>query len=76
MIMQNIRNYTTGKEMFAISSSMEYEVFHKEMLQNDWYSVSNTNQTDKYIIMTYGDDYMNTVYAVFIDKRLDHITLE
>ena len=76
MIMQNIKNYVTGKEMFGISSAMEYEVFHKEMIENDWYSVSDTNQTGKYIIMTYGDDYENTVYAVFKNYKLDHITLE
>ena len=75
-MMKDIKNYTNNNRMFGISSAMEYEVFHREMLQNDWYSVSNTNQTEKYIIMTYGDDYENTVYAVFVNKQLDHITLE
>lgn len=76
MTMKDIKSYVTGNKMFGISQAMEYEVFHREMIENDWYSVSNTNQTGKYIIMTYGDDYENTVYAVFKDYRLDHITLE
>lgn len=74
--MMNIKSFVTGEAMFNISSAMEYEVFHREMIANDWYSVSDTNQKGKYIIMTYGDDYENTVYAVFINRRLDHITLE
>lgn len=75
-MMKDIKNYTNNNKMFGISSSMEYEVFHREMIQNDWFCTSDTKQTEKVIVMVYGDDYENTVYAVFKDYRLDHITLE
>ena len=76
MTMKDIKNYTNNNKMFGISSAMEYETFHKEMMQNDWFCASDTKQTGKVIVMVYGDDYENTVYAVFKNYRLDHITLE
>lgn len=76
MTMKDIKNYTNNNKMFGISSAMEYETFHKEMMQNDWFCTSDIKQTGKVIVMVYGDDYENTVYAVFKNYRLDHITLE